>query len=79
VLAHHLADCHGGFGSVIEGDRGYEVVADVRANDAVEEMRVDEAQVAVDGGSGAAREGPRIVVVVRKRAISVLEEGNRNY
>jgi len=61
---------------VVEGDGGDEVVADVCADYVVEEVRVDEAEVAVDGCGGAAGEGPGAVVVVRHAAVSVLEEGD---
>lgn len=61
---------------MVEGDCRYEVVADVGADDVVEEMGIDEAEVAVDGGGGATGKGPGAVVVVRERAVGVLEEGN---
>lgn len=60
---------------MVEGDCGHEVVADVRADDVVEEVRVDEAEVAVDGCGGAAGEGPGAVVVVGHAGVGVLEEG----
>ena len=50
---------------MVEGDGGDEVVADVRADDVVKEVRVYEAEVAVDGCGGATGEGPCFVVVVR--------------
>jgi len=76
MRAHHLADGVRGLAGVVEGDGGDEVVAHVRADDVVEEVRVDEAEVAVNGCGGAAREGPGVVVVVGERAVGVLEEGD---
>lgn len=64
----------GGFARVVEGDGGHEVVADVRADDVVEEVRVDESEIAVDGGGCAARECPGAVGVVGEGGIGVLEE-----
>ena len=55
----------GGFAGVIEGDRGDEVVADVGADDVVEEMCIDESEITIDGSSGAASERPRLIVVMR--------------
>jgi hypothetical protein len=79
VFAHDLADGDGRFTCVVEGDRGHEVVADVRADDVVEEMRVDEAQVAIDGGAGTARKSPCVAVVMWEGAVGVLEEGDCDY
>jgi hypothetical protein len=59
---------------VVEGDRGNEMVADMGADDVVEEVSVDEAEVAVDGGGCAAGKGPGLVVIVRHGSIGVLEE-----
>lgn len=39
-------------------------MADVRADDVVEEMCVNEAEIAVDGGGRATGEGPCFVIVV---------------
>lgn len=78
VLAHDLADCVAGFSSVVEGDGGDEVVQNVRADDVVEEVGVDESEVAVNGGSGTTGEGPGAVVVVREGAVGVLEESDGN-
>ena len=76
MRTHHLADGVGRLAGVVEGDRGDEVVAYVRADDVVEEVGVDEAEVAVDGGGGAAGEVPGVVVVVGETAVGVLEEGD---
>ena len=74
VLAHDALDVLGRLAGVVEGDGGDEVVADVRADDVVEEVRVDEAEVAVDGCGGSAGEGPGFVVVVWHCCVGVLEE-----
>ena len=65
-----------GFTGVVEGNCGYEVVADVCADDVVEEVGIDESEIAVDGCGCAAGESPGFVVVVRHRCIGVLEEGD---
>ncbi len=49
------------------------MVQDVRLDDAVEEVAADEAELAVDGGGGAAGEGPGVGVVVGKGRVGVLE------
>ena len=64
---------------MVKGDCGDEVVADVGTDDVVEEVRVDESEVAVDGGSCAAREGPGAVGVVGHGGVGVLKEGNCDY
>ena len=79
MLAHDLADGDGGFFSVVEGDGGDEVVQDVGADDVVEEVGVDESEVTIDGGSGTTGEVPGTVVIVRKGAVGVLEEGDGNW
>jgi hypothetical protein len=65
VCSHYFSDVDRGFAGVIEGDRGDEVVADVGADDVVEEMRIDESEITIDGSSGAASERPRLVIVMR--------------
>lgn len=64
---------------MVERDCGHEMMADVCTDDVVEEMRVDEAEVAVDGGCGAAGESPGFVVVVGHAGVGVLEEGDGHY
>ena len=61
---------------MIEGDCGDEVVAHVCADDVVEEVRVDEPEVAIDGCCCSASEGPGAVVVVGHGCVGVLEEGD---
>lgn len=50
---------------MVERNGGDEVVADVCANDIVEEMCVDEAQITINGRSRTPSKGPCFVVVVR--------------
>jgi len=76
VLAHDFANVDGGFAGVVEGDRGHEVVADVGADDVVEEMRVDEAEITIDGCGCAASESPGFGVVMWHACIGVLEESD---
>jgi len=52
------------------------MVADVGADDVMEEMSIDEAEVTIDGGGSAAGEGPGAIAVVGKGAIGVLQEGD---
>jgi hypothetical protein len=78
VLAHDGTDGIGGLVGVVEGDGANVVVEDVGLDDAVEEVAADEASLAVDGSSGATDEVPLLGVVVRKRGVSVLEEGDGN-
>lgn len=76
MCPHHFFDMHTGFAGVVEGDRGDEVVADVCADDIVEEVRIDESEIAVDGCGCATGECPGFVVVVRHGCVGVLEEGD---
>ena len=63
---------------MVEGDCGNEVVADVCADDVVEQMSVDESKITVNRGSSSTSESPGLVVVVRHRGIRVLEESDGN-
>nr|POF17551.1 hypothetical protein CFP56_12965 [Quercus suber] len=58
VVAHDLLDGLGGLVGVVEGDGGDVVVQHVGLDDAVHEVAPDEAELAVDGGGGAAGERP---------------------
>lgn len=60
---------------MVKGDRGDVVVQDVGFDDRVEEVTADEAEVTVDGGGGAAGEGPGARGVVREGWVGVLEVG----
>jgi len=51
---------------MIEGDCGNKVMTDVSPDYVVEKMRVDEAEIAVNGGGCAAGKGPGAVVIMRK-------------
>lgn len=64
---------------MVEGDCGYEMVADVGADNIVEKMRIDKPEIAVDGCCCSAGEVPGFVVVVRHFAVGVLEEGDGNW
>lgn len=76
MVTHHFPDVLRGLAGVVEGDGGDKVVADMGADDVVEEMRVNETQIAINGGRGAARECPSFVVVVRHAGVCVLKEGD---
>ena len=76
VLAHDGLDGLGGLVGVVEGDGGDVVVQDVGLDDAVEYLAADEAEFAVDGGSGAASEVPGLAAVVREGGVGVLEVGD---
>lgn len=76
VAAHNGFDVLRGLTSVVEGDGGDQVMADVGANDVMEKMGIDEAEVAIDGGSCATGEIPGLAVVMRHGGVGVLEEGN---
>jgi hypothetical protein len=79
VHAHDLLDVLRGLAGVVEGNGGNEVVADVGADDVVEEVSVDEAEITVDGGGCAAGKGPGLVVIVGHASIGVLKEGYCNF
>lgn len=76
MLAHDLLDVDCGLTGVVEGNGGNEMMADMCANNIVEEMSVNEAEVAIDGCSGSASECPGLIIVVGHGCISVLEEGD---
>ena len=76
MVTHHFPDVLRGLAGVVEGDGGDKVVADVRSDNVVEEVRVDEAEVTIDGCGGSAGEGPGSIVVVGHAGIGVLEEGD---
>jgi hypothetical protein len=48
-------------------------------DDAVHEGAADESEFAIDGGSGAAGEGPGMGVVVGEGGVGVLEVRDGNY
>lgn len=60
---------------MIERDTASVVVQDVEINCAVEEVCADEAEIAIDGRSGAAQEGVGAGGVVGEEGVGVLEVG----
>ncbi len=78
VLAHDGLDGLGGLVGVVEGDGADVVVQDVGLDDAVEEVAADEAELAVNRGSGTADKVPLVRRVMGKRRVGVLEVGNRH-
>lgn len=76
VLAHDLLDSLGGFIGVVEWDCGHVVVEDVGLDDTVEECATNEAKLTVDGSGGATSVGPGLRIVMGKRRVGVLKEGN---
>ena len=76
VLAHDRFDGLGSLVGVVEGDGADVVVEDVGLDDAVQELAADEAKFTVDRGGGAAGVVPGGGLVVGKRWIGVLEEGD---
>lgn len=78
MFAHDLLDGFSGLVGIVKGNGGDEVVGNVGLDDTVEEMTADESEFTIDGCSGTTSVGPRFGVVVGKRRVSVLEEGNSN-
>jgi hypothetical protein len=76
VVAHDFLDGVAGLVGVVEGDVADVVVQHVGLNDAVEDVAADEAEVTVDGCSGATSEVPDFGLVVGEGGIGVLEEGD---
>lgn len=76
MAAHDRLDGLGGQVGVVEGDGADVVVQDVRLDDAVEDVAADEAEVAVDGGGGAADVVPGRRFVVGEGGVGVLEVGD---
>lgn len=59
---------------MVERDRGDVMVKHVGFHNSVHEGATDEAELAVDGGSGASGVAPRLSRVMGKRGIGMLEE-----
>jgi len=78
VLTHDLLDGLGGLVGVVEWDGGDVVVENVGLDNTVEELTTDETEFAVNGSSGTASECPGGSLVVRKRWVGVLEEGDHD-
>lgn len=79
VLAHDALDGLAGLVGVVEGDVADVVVQNVGLDDTVEDVAADEAEVAVNGGSGATGEVPNLGLVVGEGGIGVLEEGDGDW
>ena len=78
VVAHDGLDGLSSLVSVVERNGRDVVVEDVGLDDTVEKVATNEAELAVNGGSGSTSEGPGVGIVVRKRGVGVLEEGDGN-
>lgn len=76
VIAHNGFDGIAGLIGVVEGDVADVVVQNVGLDDAVEDVTADEAEVAINSGSGAAGEVPHFGLVVREGGVGVLEVGD---
>ena len=59
---------------MVERDRGDVMVKDMGFHNTVHQGATDEAELAINGGSGASGVAPRLSRVMRKRGIGVLEE-----
>lgn len=78
MLTHNLLDGLGGLISIVEGDRGNEVMGNVGLNDAVEQVAADESKFTINGCRSTTNVVPAFRVVVGKRGISMLKESNSN-
>ena len=76
MVPHDLLDGRCGLVGVIEGNGGHVVMEDMGLDDSVEDMTADEAKLSVDRGRGSTRISPRLRLVMRKRRVGVLEEGD---
>jgi hypothetical protein len=76
VLAHDLLNVDRSLLSVVEWNGRDEMMADVRADNVVEQVGVDEAKITINGCSGTAGKRPCGVGVMGKASVSVLEESD---
>ena len=76
MFAHDWLDGFRRFVGVVEWNRRDVVVQEVCLDDAVVQSAANEAELTIDGGSGAARKVPRVALVVREGRIGVLEESD---
>lgn len=76
MLTHDLLDSLGSLVGLVEGDGGNKVVGNVGFNDTVEEVTADETEFTIDSCGSATGVGPGFRVVVGKRRVGVLKEGN---
>lgn len=78
MAAHDGDDGLRGLVGVVEGDGADVVVQHMRLDNAVQQVAADEAELAVDGRSGAADKVPLLLGVVGQGGIGVLQvcDGN---
>lgn len=79
VLSHDLLDGLCGFLCMVEWDRGHKMVKHMGPHNVVEEMRVDEPKVTIDGGCSASGKCPLRMGEVWESAVGVLKESNEHY
>lgn len=79
VAAHDGFYSLGSLISVVERNGADEVMQDVSLDDAVEKVRANGPEVAINGRGGATGESPGLGGVMRERGVSVLKEGYSNY
>ena len=73
MAAHDRLDGLGGFVGVVEWDSRDIVVQDVGFDYSVEQRAADEAEIAIDRGSGSASKTPRLGSIMGDRRICVLQ------
>lgn len=76
VTSHNLLDSLGSLIGVVERNQGDKVVKDVSLDNSVHKVTSDESKLSVDGSGGSTAVVPGLRVVVRKRGVGVLQEGN---
>lgn len=72
VLAHDLLDMDRGLASVVKRNGRDQVMANVGANNVVEEMGINETEITIDCRSRSTRKCPLVVAVMWERSIGVL-------
>lgn len=76
VAAHDRLDGLGGLVSVVEGNGADIVVQNVGLDDTMQQVAADEAELTIDGCSGALDKGPLLAGIVGQSRVGVLEEGD---
>lgn len=79
VVSHDLSNVNASLTSVVEWNGRDEMVADMSANNVVEEMGVNKAEITINGSRGTASKIPGLGIVVRHGCVGVLEEGDSHY